>query len=55
VAKGRVVGELLRRGAPGVERLVASAEAIGLRADDHNGGVVIRVPTGWGLINPPKK
>jgi len=55
VAKGRVVRELLRQGAPSVERLMTSAEAIGLRADEHGDQVVIRVPAGWGLINPPKK
>ena len=54
VAKGRLVRELLRAGTPSAQALVNSAAAVGLQAEGGGHGVVVRVPTGWGLINPPK-
>lgn len=54
VAKGRLVRELLRSGTPSADSLVTSATSIGLAADGGSSGLIVRVPTGWGLINPPK-
>jgi hypothetical protein len=54
VAKGRLVRELLRSGAPSAEALITTAAAIGLSADETQFGLTVRVPTGWGLINPPR-
>jgi len=48
------VRELLRSGAPSTAALVKSARKIGLSADKATTGIVVRVPIGWGLINPPK-
>lgn len=55
VAKGRLVRELLRAGTPSAESLLTSATAIGLAAEYDGSGIVVRVPTGWGLVNAPKK
>ncbi len=55
VAKGRLVRELLRRGAPSTARLLTSANAVGLNATEQDGEIVVEVPAGWGLINPPRK
>jgi cytoplasmic iron level regulating protein YaaA (DUF328/UPF0246 family) len=55
VAKGRLARELLRRGTPSVERLCAAATTIGVAAEPRGRNVVIRVPAGWGLVNPPRK
>jgi hypothetical protein len=53
VAKGRLVRELLRSGAPSAAAVIVGATKIGLAADLTTAGLVVRVPTGWGLINPP--
>jgi hypothetical protein len=53
VAKGRLVREMLRIGTPGPEAVVTAAAAIGVEAGPGRAGVVVRVPAGWGLINPP--
>jgi cytoplasmic iron level regulating protein YaaA (DUF328/UPF0246 family) len=50
VAKGRLVREMLRKGMPTIDRLLAAAETIGVAADTDQGGVVVRLPPGWGLI-----
>jgi len=55
VAKGRLVRALLRSGTPSADALIKNATSIGLTADQGDNGLVVRVPTGWGLINPPKK
>jgi cytoplasmic iron level regulating protein YaaA (DUF328/UPF0246 family) len=55
VAKGRLVRELLRAGAPSPEEVIAAAETIGLTAAADRSGLTVRVPASWGLINPPKK
>lgn len=52
VAKGRLVRELVRSGGPSLDRLVTAAAAIGLSATDGPKGITVRVPDGWGLINP---
>jgi cytoplasmic iron level regulating protein YaaA (DUF328/UPF0246 family) len=54
VAKGRLIRELLRRGAPTIDELITSASAIGLTADHRGGRVVVHAPARWGLVNPPK-
>jgi hypothetical protein len=55
VAKGRLARELLRSGTPSAASLVRSAATIGLTADAGTNRIVVRVPAGWGLVNPPKK
>jgi hypothetical protein len=54
VAKGRLVRELVRTGTPSLDRLASAASAIGLSATDGPKGLTVRVPNGWGLVNPPR-
>lgn len=50
VAKGRLVREMLRAGAPSLDRILAAAKKIGVSADGDAGGVVVKLPAGWGLV-----
>lgn len=52
VAKGRLAREIVRSGTPSLDRLVTAAAMIGLTAVDGPKGLTVRVPDGWGLINP---
>lgn len=51
VAKGRLVREMLRKGAPSTDGLLAAAEGIGVVAANERKGIVVRLPAGWGLVN----
>jgi cytoplasmic iron level regulating protein YaaA (DUF328/UPF0246 family) len=53
VAKGRLVREMLRNGAPTVDRLLAAADSIGVIAAAEQGRVIVRLPAGWGLVGSP--
>jgi uncharacterized protein len=50
VAKGRLVREMLRRGVPSLDRLLAAADDIGVLATAEGNRVVVRLPAGWGLV-----
>lgn len=56
VAKGRLTREMLRAGRPGVGLLLDAAARIGVdatrhdRIDGRGERVVVRLPTGWGLV-----
>jgi cytoplasmic iron level regulating protein YaaA (DUF328/UPF0246 family) len=52
VAKGQLVREMLSAGPPTIDRLLAAADAIAVAADVHDSGIVVRLPRGWGLLNP---
>lgn len=54
VAKGRLVRATLEAGALSLDSLVVAAKAIGLAADVSPIGIIVKAPTGWGLINPKK-
>jgi cytoplasmic iron level regulating protein YaaA (DUF328/UPF0246 family) len=51
VAKGRLVRALLQLPTADV---ATAAESIGLIPELRGSAVVLRAPTGWGLVNPPK-
>jgi cytoplasmic iron level regulating protein YaaA (DUF328/UPF0246 family) len=50
VAKGRLVRAMLLAGQPSLDGLLRAAGAIGVLADGDAGGVVVRLPVGWGLV-----
>jgi hypothetical protein len=50
VAKGRLVGEMLRKGDPSIEALLAATETIGVLGSVEPTGVLVRLPAGWGLV-----
>jgi cytoplasmic iron level regulating protein YaaA (DUF328/UPF0246 family) len=50
VAKGRLAREMLRRGTPDLEGLLAAAATIGVEADGDTSGVVVQLRAGWGLV-----
>jgi cytoplasmic iron level regulating protein YaaA (DUF328/UPF0246 family) len=50
VAKGRIVRELLTLGTPSLDAVPAAAAQIGVEADVEDGRVVVRLPSGWGLV-----
>jgi cytoplasmic iron level regulating protein YaaA (DUF328/UPF0246 family) len=52
VAKGRLVRATLELGRPTLDALTEAAHQIGLSADQGPNGIVVKAPTGWGLINP---
>jgi cytoplasmic iron level regulating protein YaaA (DUF328/UPF0246 family) len=54
VAKGRLAREMLKTGTPSIDRLLAAATEIGVAATGDESGVIVSLPAGWGLINPPK-
>jgi hypothetical protein len=54
VAKGRLVRATLEAGSVSLESLVESAKSIGLTAEATPTGVLVKAPTGWGLINQPR-
>jgi cytoplasmic iron level regulating protein YaaA (DUF328/UPF0246 family) len=53
VAKGRLTRALLERGTITADDLPEAAQSIGLTAEQAPNGLVVKAPTGWGLINPP--
>jgi cytoplasmic iron level regulating protein YaaA (DUF328/UPF0246 family) len=53
VAKGRLVRAMLSSGALTVDGLLSAATAIGVLADGDESSVVVRLPTGWGLVGNP--
>jgi uncharacterized protein len=55
VAKGRLARELLRAGDPSLEGLLAAADHIGVLVSGDQGGVVVRLPAGWGLVGTATK
>ncbi|HWC35276.1 MAG TPA: peroxide stress protein YaaA [Mycobacteriales bacterium] len=54
VAKGRLVRALLQLRKPGPGDIAQAAASIGLEAAAGDDGLILKAPTGWGLINPPK-
>ncbi|MGN6472952.1 MAG: peroxide stress protein YaaA, partial [Mycobacteriales bacterium] len=51
VAKGRLVRALLSLAKPAPAQITAAAESIGLSVQERDGGVLFKVPVGWGLVN----
>lgn len=54
VAKGRLVRALLQLPKLKPTDIAAAAAAIGLLPEERTTGLVLKAPTGWGLVNPPK-
>jgi hypothetical protein len=50
VAKGRLVRATLELGNPTLETMTEAAVKIGLSASPTDNGLVVKAPTGWGLI-----
>lgn len=54
VAKGRLVRALLCVDKPRHADVATAAGSIGLAAEQRGKDLILRAPTGWGLVNPPK-
>jgi cytoplasmic iron level regulating protein YaaA (DUF328/UPF0246 family) len=54
VAKGRLVRAVLQLPKSKGSDVAAAAVSIGLRPEARGNTLVVKAPTGWGLINPPK-
>jgi cytoplasmic iron level regulating protein YaaA (DUF328/UPF0246 family) len=52
VAKGRLVRATLELGTPNEKRLSEAAHGLGLATESAPGKLIVKLPTGWGLINP---
>jgi cytoplasmic iron level regulating protein YaaA (DUF328/UPF0246 family) len=50
VAKGRLIRALVQLPKPKITDLGKAAESIGLAAEERPAGLVVKVPTGWGLV-----
>lgn len=52
VAKGRLVRATLELGTPNEKRISEAARSLGLATESEPGKLIVKLPTGWGLINP---